>query len=61
MPGMAMGQNVARLSQAGPGLYRGSVTVVHCMSGRADWEAEVHPAGAGSEGWRAIFPFKVDE
>lgn len=61
MPGMAMGENVAVLSREAPGRYRGRVTVVRCMSGRTDWEAEVSVAATGAAARVVRFPFTVSE
>jgi nitrogen fixation protein FixH len=61
MPGMAMGENVAVLARDAPGRYQGRVTVVRCMSGRKDWEAEVSVASAGAPARSVRFPFTVSE
>ena len=61
MPGMEMGQNVVALREDAPGRHVGAVTVVRCLSGRKDWEAEVELTVAGQPPRRVKFPFKVSE
>jgi len=61
MPGMTMGENVTALSRVAPGRYQGRVTVVRCLSGGRDWEAEVSVAAPGSAARTARFPFTVSE
>lgn len=61
MPGMAMGENTAALSREGPGRYQGRVTVVRCLSGRRDWEAEVSVAPPGAAPRTVRFQFTVSE
>jgi len=61
MPGMYMGHNRAELRSQGGGRYRGRIALVRCMSGRADWVAEVTARPPGGAEASARFPFEASE